>query len=49
MCTMGFIGDIIGRKKGSMSTVSVMLIGAILLTAQSGTTDQGQLIMCGCI
>jgi hypothetical protein len=47
MCTVGFLGDIIGRRKGSMTTVSVMLIGAILLTAQEGTSKQGQLAMCG--
>jgi MFS family permease len=31
MCLLGFIGDMIGRKWGSVTTVCIMLVGAILL------------------
>lgn len=33
MITLGYVGDRIGRKWGSVTTVSLMSIGAILLTA----------------
>ena len=42
MITIGYLGDRIGRKWGSVTTVSLMCIGAILLTVQNGTTDKGQ-------
>ena len=44
MCTLGYLGDKIGRKWGSVFTASIMLIGAILLTATDAPTDKGFLI-----
>lgn len=44
MCTLGYLGDKIGRKWGSVFTASVMLIGAILLTATDAPTDKGFVI-----
>ena len=44
MCTLGYLGDKIGRKWGSVFTASLMLIGAILLTATDAPTDKGFLI-----
>lgn len=41
MITMGYIGDTIGRKWGSVMTVSIMSVGAILLTAINGVTEGG--------
>ena len=41
MITMGYIGDTIGRKWGSVMTVSIMTVGAILLTALNGTSEKG--------
>jgi MFS family permease len=32
MCTLGYLGDKIGRKWGSVFTVSIMMVGCILLT-----------------
>lgn len=32
MCTLGYLGDKIGRKWGSVFTVSIMMLGCILLT-----------------
>ena len=45
MCTLGYLGDKIGRKWGSVFTASIMLIGAILLTATDGPSEKGLLIM----
>lgn len=44
MCTLGYLGDKIGRKWGSVFTASVMLIGAILLTATDAPSDKGFVI-----
>ena len=41
MITMGYIGDTIGRKWGSVMTVCIMSVGAILLTALNGTSEKG--------
>lgn len=54
MITMGYIGDTIGRKWGSVMTVSIMSVGAILLTAINGVTEGGfvvrilQLVLSSC-
>ncbi|KAL3156851.1 hypothetical protein ABBQ38_001120 [Trebouxia sp. C0009 RCD-2024] len=44
MCTLGYLGDKIGRKWGSVFTASIMLVGAILLTATDAPTDRGFVI-----
>jgi len=44
MITIGYLGDRIGRKWGSVCTVSLMCVGAVLLTVQNGTSDKGQVI-----
>lgn len=44
MITIGYLGDRIGRKWGSVTTVSIMGVGAILLTVQNAPTEKGQLI-----
>lgn len=46
MITIGYLGDKIGRKWGSVCTVSLMCVGAILLTVQNAPTDRGQVIFC---
>ena len=38
MLTLGYLGDQIGRKWGSVTTASVMLIGGIMLTASGGVS-----------
>ena len=45
MCTLGYLGDKIGRKWGSVFTASIMLIGAILLTATDAPSEKGFVIM----
>ena len=45
MCTLGYLGDKIGRKWGSVFTASIMLIGAILLTAVDAPSEKGFVIM----
>ncbi|KAK9842394.1 hypothetical protein WJX84_005508, partial [Apatococcus fuscideae] len=45
MITMGYIGDTIGRKWGSVMTVCIMSVGAILLTALNGTSEKGFVVM----
>lgn len=45
MCTLGYVGDKIGRKWGSIATAALMLLGAILLVASSGPNEKGFLIM----
>lgn len=44
MITIGYLGDRIGRKWGSVTTVSIMGLGAVLLTVQNAPTEKGQLI-----
>jgi MFS family permease len=44
MITIGYLGDRIGRKWGSVTTVSIMGIGAVLLTAQHASTEKNQTI-----
>lgn len=44
MCTLGYLGDKIGRKWGSVFTASIMFIGAILLVATDAPTDKGFVI-----
>lgn len=46
MITIGYLCDRIGRKWGSVTTVSLMCVGAILMTVQNGTSDQDQVIVC---
>jgi Sugar (and other) transporter len=41
MLSLGFIGDLIGRKWGSVTTASLMFVGGILLTAADGVTIKG--------
>jgi MFS family permease len=41
MCFLGTIGDRIGRKRGSITTASIMLLGAIMLTVMNGATPKG--------
>lgn len=41
MLSLGYIGDLIGRKWGSVTTASLMFVGAILLTAADGVTIKG--------
>jgi MFS family permease len=45
MCFLGAIGDRIGRKRGSITTASIMLLGAIMLTVMNGTTAKGFTLM----
>ncbi|DBA96631.1 TPA: hypothetical protein ACH3X1_015490 [Trebouxia sp. C0004] len=45
MCTLGYLGDKIGRKWGSVFTASIMLVGAILLTAVDAPSEKGFVIM----
>lgn len=45
MCLLGAIGDRIGRRKGSITTASIMLFGALMLTVQNGVTMKGFTIM----
>eukprot|EP00891_Asterochloris_glomerata_P003210 jgi/Astpho2/3210/Aster-05736 len=44
MVTLGFIGDRIGRKWGSVTTASLMLLGAILLVSTSSPSEKGFVI-----
>ncbi|GAB4816605.1 hypothetical protein N2152v2_003651 [Parachlorella kessleri] len=39
MLSLGFLGDIIGRKWGSRLTMTIMFIGGVLLTSASSTND----------
>ncbi|BDA43280.1 probable inorganic phosphate transporter 1-3 [Coccomyxa sp. Obi] len=45
MCTMGIIGDKIGRKWGSVTTASIMTLGAIVLTCTNGASTKGFTVM----
>jgi hypothetical protein len=45
MTLLGVIGDTIGRKWGSVTTASIMLLGAAMLTATNGVTAKGFTIM----
>ena len=45
MCTLGYLGDKIGRKWGSVFTATMMLVGAVLLTATDGPSEKGFVIM----
>ena len=44
MVTLGFVGDRIGRKWGSVTTASLMLVGAILLVSTSAPSQKGFVI-----
>ncbi len=44
MVTLGFIGDRIGRKWGSVTTASLMLLGANLLVSTSSPSEKGFVI-----
>ncbi|KAK9812798.1 hypothetical protein WJX72_004025 [[Myrmecia] bisecta] len=44
MLTLGYLGDRIGRKWGSVTTAGIMFIGGILLTASGGVTIRGWVI-----
>ena len=44
MVTLGFVGDRIGRKWGSVTTASLMLLGAILLVSTSAPSQKGFVI-----
>ncbi len=41
MVLMGFVGDFVGRKWGSVTTACVMFIGGILLTCLDGVNEKG--------
>jgi MFS family permease len=45
MVTFGLASDALGRRWGSRLTVSLMLIGSILLTIANGTSLAGQFVM----
>ncbi len=45
MVGLGFFADRIGRRVGSITTASIMLIGGILLTASDGPTSHGVFVM----
>lgn len=45
MVGLGFFADRIGRKVGSITTASIMLVGGILLTASDGPTSHGVFLM----
>ena len=45
MCFLGILGDRIGRKWGSVTTASLMLFGAIMLTVTNGVTQKGFVVM----
>ena len=45
MCLLGAIGDRIGRKRGSMTTASIMIVGAVMLTVMNGATSKGFTVM----
>lgn len=45
MCLLGAIGDRIGRRKGSITTASIMVVGAVMLTVMNGVTAKGFTIM----
>ncbi|KAK9914956.1 hypothetical protein WJX75_002900 [Coccomyxa subellipsoidea] len=45
MCLLGVIGDRIGRKWGSVTTASIMLLGAIMLTCTFGVNTKGFTVM----
>lgn len=39
MLSLGFLGDVIGRMWGSRLTISIMAVGAVLLTGAYGSSD----------
>lgn len=43
--TLGFLADRIGRKWGSVTTASLMLIGGILILASAGNSPHGIFLM----
>lgn len=43
--TLGFLADRIGRKWGSATTASLMLIGGILILASAGNSPHGIFMM----
>lgn len=45
MCLLGAIGDRIGRKRGSMTTACIMIVGAVMLTVMNGATSRGFTVM----
>ena len=45
MGLMGYVGDMIGRKWGSVTTACVMFVGGILLTCLDGVNENGLAIM----
>ena len=45
MCLMGYVGDMIGRKWGSVTTACVMFVGGVLLTCLDGVNEKGLAIM----
>ena len=45
MCVLGFLGDRIGRKWGSVCTASIMLLGAVMLTCSNGANPKGFTVM----
>ena len=45
MCMMGYVGDTIGRKWGSVTTAVIMFIGGIMLTCLDGVNEKGLAIM----
>ncbi len=45
MGLMGYVGDMIGRKWGSVTTACVMFVGGVLLTCLDGVNEKGLAIM----
>lgn len=43
--TLGFLADRIGRKWGSVTTASLMLLGGILILASAGNSPHGIFLM----
>jgi MFS family permease len=45
MTVLGFLGDRIGRKWGSVCTACIMLLGATMLTCSNGANPKGFTVM----
>ncbi|KAK9814173.1 hypothetical protein WJX72_001627 [[Myrmecia] bisecta] len=45
MIILSFFADRLGRKVGSITTATIMLVGGILLTASKSNTDKGVFVM----
>lgn len=45
MVSLGYLADKIGRKWGSVTTASIMTVGAVMLIVSNGITPKGFVIM----